>query len=298
MLISNTAVPKRAVSTSDDAAGHPQRSTFVPRLRGAILATVASTLTLGLVFAGGAPAGAATANAGSSGATLNAAPASTLSSQMVAIKKTTTKSKVKVSANKKSYVKGKKSAKLRIRASVAGKKASGKVRIYDGKKRLRTLKVRHGKASYSLPTKLSAKKHTITVRFYPAHGAKKHIKSSKAKLRIKVVSRGTHISKVAKRYVGVKYRYGGQTPRGFDCSGFTSYVYKKAGVKRLPTSSSAQRHVGKVVSRSKAKAGDLIWTPGHVAIYLGGNKQIDAPRPGKTVQVRSIWQSNPKFIRV
>ncbi len=301
MSFSNAVVPAHAPSPSAGDTGRLSRRTLLPRIRRTLLATVASAITVGLVFAGSAPAVAAPAPSviqTSPGSSVSAPVAASVTTKVVTAKTQVTKSKVKVGANKTSYVQGKKGAKLKIRVSVAGKKASGKVKIYDGKKLLRTVKAKKGRASYTLPKKLSAKKHTITVRFFPSHGAKKHIKSSKAKLRIKVIDRGKHIANVAKKYVGTKYRSGGTTPRGFDCSGFTSYVYKKAGVKRLPTSSSAQRHVGKVIPRSKAKAGDLIWTPGHVAIYLGGNKQIDAPRPGKTVQVRSIWQSNPKFIRV
>ncbi len=66
----------------------------------------------------------------------------------------------------------------------------------------------------------------------------------------------------------------------------------------LPRTSAAQRGAGTVVSRAEARAGDLIWSPGHISIYLGDGMQIDAPRPGKTIQIRSIWQSNPTFIRV
>jgi len=108
---------------------------------------------------------------------------------------------------------------------------------------------------------------------------------------------GSAVIEIASRYVGVPYVYGGTTPNGFDCSGFTSYVYAQVGIN-LPRSSGAQRSMGTVIPRSQAKPGDLIWTPGHVAIYAGGNTQIDSPRPGKTIQVRSIWQSNPTFIRL
>jgi peptidoglycan DL-endopeptidase CwlO len=108
---------------------------------------------------------------------------------------------------------------------------------------------------------------------------------------------GNAVLDIAARYVGVPYVSGGSTPSGFDCSGFTSYVYAQLGIN-LPRASSAQRYAGTVVSRSEAKPGDLIWTPGHVGIYAGGNTQIDAPRPGKTIQFRAIWQSNPTFIRV
>ena len=108
---------------------------------------------------------------------------------------------------------------------------------------------------------------------------------------------GNAVLEVAARYVGVPYVSGGTTPSGFDCSGFTSYVFAQLGVS-LPRTSGAQRYAGQVVSRADALPGDLIWSPGHIGIYAGGNLQIDSPRPGKSVQFRSIWQSNPVFIRV
>ncbi|MBO0901183.1 C40 family peptidase [Cellulomonas sp. zg-ZUI222] len=108
---------------------------------------------------------------------------------------------------------------------------------------------------------------------------------------------GNAVLEIAARYVGVPYVSGGSTPDGFDCSGFTSYVYAQLGIS-LPRTSSAQRNAGTVVSRADAQPGDLIWSPGHIGIYAGGNQMIDAPRPGKTVQFRNIWQSNPTFIRV
>lgn len=108
---------------------------------------------------------------------------------------------------------------------------------------------------------------------------------------------GNKILTEAAKYVGTPYRRGGTTPSGFDCSGFVSYVYGKFGIS-LPRSSGAYYNVGTRVSRKNAKPGDIIVSPGHVGIYAGGNLQIDSPRPGKTVQFRSIWQSNPVFVRV
>lgn len=108
---------------------------------------------------------------------------------------------------------------------------------------------------------------------------------------------GNAVVEVAARYVGVPYVYGGTTPDGFDCSGFTSYVYAQLGIT-LPRTSSEQRNVGTVVSREEAQPGDLVWSPGHIGIYAGEGMMIDAPRPGKTVQFRAMWQSDPVFIRV
>ena len=108
---------------------------------------------------------------------------------------------------------------------------------------------------------------------------------------------GNAVLEIAARYVGVPYRYGGTTPAGFDCSGFTSYVYAQLGI-HLPRTDAGQHYAGTIISRADALPGDLIWSPGHVAIYAGGNMEIDAPRTGMSVQFRSIWQSNPVFIRL
>ncbi|MFC8733867.1 C40 family peptidase [Luteimicrobium sp. NPDC057192] len=121
--------------------------------------------------------------------------------------------------------------------------------------------------------------------------------SSSSSASIPSSANGSKIIAIASRYVGVPYVYGGTTPSGFDCSGFTSYVYAQIGIS-LPRTSSAQHYAGTIISRAEAKPGDLIWTPGHVAIYAGGNTIIDAPRPGKTIQFRAMWQTNPTFIRV
>lgn len=105
---------------------------------------------------------------------------------------------------------------------------------------------------------------------------------------------------IAKQYVGTPYKSGGTSPSGWDCSGFTSYVYGKVGVK-LPRTSGAQRSAGKTVSRSAAKPGDLIWAPGHVGIYAGNGKMYDAGNARVDTTYRSIdWMTKrgAKFIRV
>jgi cell wall-associated NlpC family hydrolase len=109
--------------------------------------------------------------------------------------------------------------------------------------------------------------------------------------------RRASVVSIAMRYLGVPYVWGGTTPAGFDCSGFTSYVFAQVGID-LPRTSSAQRYAGTVVSWAEAQPGDLVWSPGHIAIYAGDGMQIEAPVPGKSVRYTSIWQSGPTFIRV
>ncbi|WP_454860020.1 C40 family peptidase [Promicromonospora soli] len=108
---------------------------------------------------------------------------------------------------------------------------------------------------------------------------------------------GSAVVSVAMRYLGVPYLWGGSTPAGFDCSGFTSYVFAQVGIN-LPRTSSEQRYAGTEVPMSQAQPGDLLWSPGHIAIYAGDGMQVEAPVPGKTVRYTQVWQSNPIVLRV
>jgi cell wall-associated NlpC family hydrolase len=107
---------------------------------------------------------------------------------------------------------------------------------------------------------------------------------------------------IAMRYLGIPYRYGGSTPRGFDCSGFTQYVFRQVGVS-LPRTAQQQLGATTRISRSQARAGDLVFFLSggyayHVGIYLGNGKMIDSPRRGTSVTVRSVYSANAVFTRV
>jgi cell wall-associated NlpC family hydrolase len=106
----------------------------------------------------------------------------------------------------------------------------------------------------------------------------------------------TDVVRTALAYRGSRYVRGGTGRRGFDCSGFTSYIYGKYGV-RLPHSSSAQASCGTPVSKSDLQPGDLLFfqTRGHrishVGIYVGGTKFVHASTPRGGVMVSSLGEA-------
>lgn len=99
------------------------------------------------------------------------------------------------------------------------------------------------------------------------------------------------------KYIGTSYVAGGSSPAGFDCSGFTSYVYATFGVA-LPHNSEAQRAIGVAISEADAQPGDIVWMPGHVGLWGGPGMILDAPVPGGTVQLRKLWTSSYQVIRI
>lgn len=114
--------------------------------------------------------------------------------------------------------------------------------------------------------------------------------------RIEVVSEkdNTGIVDYAKSYLGTKYVKGGSSPSGFDCSGFTKYIYSNYGVN-LPSSTSGQANAGIKVEKSDMQVGDLIIfnnssnsSVGHVGIYIGNNQFIHASNPGDVVKITSL----------
>lgn len=107
---------------------------------------------------------------------------------------------------------------------------------------------------------------------------------------------GGSILDIAMRYQGVPYVYGGTTPRGFDCSGFTQYVFRQAGIG-LPRTSWAQGSAGTRISASQAQPGDLVYYGGHIGIYAGNGMMIHSPHPGTTVRLQSVYGS-PTYVRV
>ena len=116
-------------------------------------------------------------------------------------------------------------------------------------------------------------------------------------------SQSTSSSKVisyAKKFLGKPYVWGAQGPNGFDCSGFTYYVYKNSAGKTLPRTSSAQSKYGTYVSKSNLKPGDLLFfdTVGanngvvtHCGIYIGNNQFIHAASGQGKVVINNLNSS-------
>ena len=98
----------------------------------------------------------------------------------------------------------------------------------------------------------------------------------------------THILDIANQYIGVPYIFGGSTPSGFDCSGFTRYVYSAAGID-LPRSADEQYGVGYSVSMANLQPGDLVFFStydsgiSHVGIYIGNHQFINAASDGVSI---------------
>lgn len=101
------------------------------------------------------------------------------------------------------------------------------------------------------------------------------------------------IVKSAEEMLGVKYRYGGTDPKGFDCSGLTSYAFRQHGYT-LPRSAGEQFKSGRRVSIQRAQPGDLVFfrisgsNISHVGLYVGDFRFIHAPRPGRKVTYEDI----------
>ena len=94
--------------------------------------------------------------------------------------------------------------------------------------------------------------------------------------------------------LGTPYQWGASGPDRFDCSGLTSWVWRKAGVS-LPHSSRAQYAGGRKVSRAEIQPGDLVFHGSpihHVGIYIGNGNMISAPRTGDVVKIQFAFRSD------
>lgn len=104
------------------------------------------------------------------------------------------------------------------------------------------------------------------------------------------------IAQVASHYLGTPYVWGGSSPKGFDCSGLLQYAAARVGI-HLPRTTYAQWAVGRPVAFNQLRPGDAVFfrgsdskggLPGHVGIYIGHGKMIDAPHTGARVRIENV----------
>jgi cell wall-associated NlpC family hydrolase len=114
-------------------------------------------------------------------------------------------------------------------------------------------------------------------------------------------SDAARLIEAARAYEGVPYVWGGTDPAtGLDCSGFVQRAYSDIGIQ-LPRVTWDQMNAGThVPSLAEAQPGDLLFSHdgGHVSMYLGGGKAIDAPQPGQTVAVRDMWETDANLTTI
>ena len=102
---------------------------------------------------------------------------------------------------------------------------------------------------------------------------------------------------IALRYLGVPYLWGGESPKGFDCSGLVAYVYAQLGIT-LPHYAAAQYQLGVAVPRDQLQPGDLVFFDAldHVGIYIGGGQFVHAPHTGDVVKITSLAAYGPGYV--
>ena len=110
-----------------------------------------------------------------------------------------------------------------------------------------------------------------------------------------VARKQAKVVRFARHFLGIRYSYGGTSPgSGFDCSGFTRFIYAHFGIT-LPHYSGAQFDRGRRVSRGGLRPGDLLFFDGlgHVGMYIGSGLFIHAPHSGTRVSIASLsgWYS-------
>ncbi len=130
----------------------------------------------------------------------------------------------------------------------------------------------------------------------PKSGAAANTTSASASTTSTASGKGDEVVAIGKKYIGTPYRYGGASPKGFDCSGFVYYVHKQMGVT-IGRGATSQMAYGTYVAKSDLQPGDIVFFRDtrrarsgatHSGIYVGNNKFIHSPTSGRTVCIESL----------
>lgn len=155
----------------------------------------------------------------------------------------------------------------------------------------------NGKEGYISSSLLSEKKKETsrsleTPRTKTSENSSENTKTSQEKGTTTTVSgKGATVVETAKKYIGCSYVYGASGPSSFDCSGFTSYVFKQHGIS-LNRTAAGQYSNGVAVSRNQLQPGDLVMFGksgiNHVGIYIGGGQIVHAANKSRGVTTDTI----------
>ena len=164
----------------------------------------------------------------------------------------------------------------------------------------------NGETGYVSSDYISDKKVETTSRSATSKVTNKNEKKTSEEENTPVVSggNGSEVVSYAKKYLGYKYTSGGSSPKtGFDCSGFTTYIYKHFGVS-LSRTSRGQSTNGTAVNKNNLTAGDIICfsssggskSIGHVGIYVGGGKFIHSANSRQGVIISNVSGDGYYFV--
>ncbi|MDD0824397.1 NlpC/P60 family protein [Mannheimia sp. AT1] len=130
-------------------------------------------------------------------------------------------------------------------------------------------------ASASLSTKPATPSQIIASK---AERLSKSSNHSATRVAVSANSNLSRINSVYNNWKGTRYRLGGTTKSGIDCSAFVREVMSKAFNKSMPRSTAGQRHVGRSISKADLRPGDLVFfrRNNHVGVYIGNGKFVHA----------------------
>lgn len=179
----------------------------------------------------------------------------------------------------------------------SGSRMAGRAYLYIGGDKTRALTLNQGRVKFkisrgSLPNNKATE---VKVRIDPRNGDIRNRNVIRTVIDRKSSSSGSKVVQIAMDQVGDEYQFGKAGPHEFDCSGLVKYVYRHATGKNLPHSSAAQRYSGTKVRTPRP--GDLVYTKGHISIYAGNGKVIEAANERTGVRYTARWQKNPAYIR-
>ena len=272
-------------------SARPQAQTSHPVRRFAVIGATVAALAAGVVVEAAPAQAAPTASAGTT--------VSTASAQTTTTPTATTLTPAQAAAAAKARAKARAFAHKHPRLHIGSKgKAVRTLQRYVAAK----VTGRFTRATRTRVKKVQRWSHlkaTGVVNYATWHAAYKYygkVKHARAK-RLSPAN----IIRMARKYDGGRYVYGGSSPRGFDCSGYTMYVFRKLGVS-LPHQSGQQYRKVRHISRKSARAGDLIFFHHgshiyHVGIYAGHGGVYHASHPGRRTGYERLWTSAVWFGR-